>query len=238
MNVAQRASGRVEIAPGIVALPKGLLFVERSRALVAADAHLGYEDVIGGALPLWSAAASRTLLLDALHRTGARELIFLGDVVHGSRMSDGAARAIIAVLEDLRTRCTVTPIAGNHEGRSRGTAILGRTYDSVERDGWTLVHGDRPVASSRCIVGHLHPSLPLSGRESIPAFLASPRLIVVPALTPYSRGLNVLSAECTSALKHFIPSTAGVTVTASGDDKVYPFGLLSALRATLLPNSR
>jgi metallophosphoesterase superfamily enzyme len=115
--------------------------------------------------------------------------------------------------------------------------VLGETHESIERDGWLLLHGDRYVAAARCIIGHLHPSIALGGERSAPAFLASPEIIVVPALTPYSRGLNVLSGACAAALKAFVRSTASVCVVACGEDKVYPFGSLAGLR-TLLRSGR
>ena len=223
----------MEIAPGAIALPRGLLFLERSRALIAADAHFAYEDVIGGALPLWSTREILAKLIAAVEQSGAREVIFLGDVIHGSRMSAGAATQVSDSLETLRRRCTVTLVAGNHEGRTRGRTVLGDTRDALDRDGWRLVHGDEPSPAPRCIVGHLHPSIALGGRESVPAFLASSRLVVVPALTPYSRGLDVLSRECAAALKRLVPKTSDISVTAATDDKVYPFGSLAALRRTL-----
>jgi uncharacterized protein len=229
----QPAAEQVELAPGAFALTHGVLWLERSRALVAADAHLAYEEVIGGALPLWSTAESTHTLLLLARRMNAREIVLLGDVIHGSRMSAGAARVVGEALALLRERCTLTLIAGNHEGRTRGQAVLGETEEGIERDGWILVHGDTPVAVPRVIVGHLHPSLPLGGHAHAPAFVASRELIVVPALTPYSNGLNVLSRDCTQALHKFVRTTANCSVVASTADRVYPFGSLDALRGAL-----
>ena len=221
---------QVELAPGAVALTHGVLWLERTRTLVAADAHLAYEEVIGGALPLWSTEESMHALLALARHTDAREIVLLGDVIHGSRLSEGAANAVGAALTRLREQCELTLIAGNHEGRSRGARVLGTTHEAIERDGWTLVHGDRPVTAARAIVGHLHPSVALGGGAHAPAFVASPRLIVVPALTPYSSGLNVLSRECTQALERFIKSTEACNVVVSTAERVYPFGSLEQLR--------
>ncbi|HTX60483.1 MAG TPA: hypothetical protein VMH02_12515 [Verrucomicrobiae bacterium] len=233
---ARASSDRCELMPGIAALPPGLLWIEATRTLVAADAHLAYEEAIGGALPLWSTGDALALLAAAIDRTDAQELVLLGDVVHSSRMSDGAAGAVRSALAALRERCTVTPIAGNHEGRTRGALLLGETADAVERDGWLLLHGDDPIAAGaaqRRIVGHLHPSLPLARGESTPCFLHAATLVVVPALTPYSSGLNALSPDCTRALHAFIASTEEVEVVAVTADRVYPFGSLGGLRNAL-----
>jgi len=224
---------QVELAPGALALTHGLLWLEASRTLVAADAHLAYEDVIGGALPLWSTDESLHTLLALARHTDAREIVLLGDVIHGARMSEGAARAVGSALAVLRAQCELTLIAGNHEGKTRGAGILGTTYETIERDGWTLAHGDRFVAAPRVIVGHLHPSVALGGGAHAPAFIASPQLIVVPALTPYSSGLNVLSPEGTQALERFVRTTSGCDVVVSTPERVFLFGSLDELRKKL-----
>lgn len=230
---------RFEMLPGIVALTHGLLLLERTRTLVVADAHLAYEDAIGGALPLWSTAESLAVLSAAIARSGARELVMLGDIIHSSRLSEGAAQAVARTLDSLRECVELVLVAGNHEGRSRGRNVLGTTVEAVERDGWLLVHGDETATLSdrppRLIVGHLHPSIPLARGESVPAFLCSRNLIVVPALTPYSLGLNALGEDCTKALRGFGARTHDVSVVASTAERVYPFGRLSALRTALRP---
>ena len=230
--IPEPASERYEIAPNVFALPESLLHLASSRALVVADAHLGYEDVIGGALPLWSTQEATVKLLAAIDRTQAAEVIFLGDIIHGSRMSDGAARVVRASLAQLRERCAVTLVVGNHEGASRGEAILGEVEDAVERDGWVLVHGDEPVLVPRVIVGHIHPSLPLGGGSSVPAFLATRRTIVVPAFTPYSPGLSVLAKDCAEALRAF-GDDGDPVVVGSNENRVFPFGSREALRKAL-----
>jgi len=133
------AAERHELAKGAFALGPGLLWLQSSRAIVAADTHLAYEDVIGGALPTWSTPEIAGLLLRAARRWDAREVIVLGDVIHGSRMSEGAARAVIGALDALRAEVTLTLVAGNHEGRTRGFEVLGETVESTERDCMAIV---------------------------------------------------------------------------------------------------
>jgi metallophosphoesterase superfamily enzyme len=227
----QPAAAMVELVPGVSALPPGLLWLHDSRTIVAADVHLAYEDVIGAALPAWSIAEIVSTLLVAAQRMHAREIVLLGDVIHGARMSEGAARAVRDGLETLRGAARLTLVAGNHEGQTRGAAVLGDTAEFAERDGWLLLHGDKP-AVQRSIIGHLHPSLPLGGGTSAPAFLASRDLVVVPALTPYSGGLDVLSESCLRALQAFgIESRRELHVVVATGELLYPFGTLSRLRA-------
>lgn len=234
MNDAPRTHATHALAPGVRACAPGVLFLENSRTLVAADAHLAYEEVIGGALPVWSAGEIARRLLQAARRLDAREIVLLGDVIHASAMSDGAAHAVRSALDALRAYCTLTLLAGNHEGRSRGAAVLGPTLEATVRDGWLLVHGDgEPQPGRHTIVGHLHPSLHLTGGASVPAFLAGERLIVVPALTPYSSGLDVRSAQCRRALRVWGVAEGDAYVVAAADERVYAFGTLAALKRAL-----
>ncbi len=226
----QAAAPAVDLLPGASALAPGVLWLHASRAILAADVHLGYEDVIGGALPTWSTPEIIGTLLVAARRMQAREIVLLGDVIHGSRMSEGAARAVREGLDSLRAVAQLTLVAGNHEGRTRGAAVLGETVEFAERDGWLLLHGDKP-SLARSIIGHLHPSLALGGGTGAPAFLASNRIIVLPALTPYSGGLDVLSDACLQALRPFgIETRRDLHVVAAAGELLYPFGSLSELR--------
>jgi metallophosphoesterase superfamily enzyme len=228
------------LADGVVALPGGFALLLAARTLVCADAHLGYEDVMGGgaALPLWSTAEITAAIAAAAGRHGVHEIVFLGDAIHGAALSEGAAREIRAELESLRGLARVTVVAGNHEGRTRGVAVLGETVESCERDGWTLLHGDRPEpARARTMIGHLHPSLRVGEGVTVPAFLAAPSLIVVPALTPYSSGLDVLGAPCRDALAPWGIGRGALQVVAATADRVFPFGSLGALAGSRGPSS-
>ena len=220
------------LAAGVLALPGGFALLVAARTLVCADAHLGYEDVMGGgaALPLWSTAEISAAIALAAVRHAVREIVFLGDAIHGTRLSEGAARAIRVALESLRGLARVTIVAGNHEGRSRGVAVLGETVESCERDGWTLLHGDKPQpVATRTMIGHLHPSLRVGAGLTVPAFLAAASLVVLPALTPYSSGLDVLGGACRDAIAPWGIGRSAVQVVAATADRVFPFGSLSAL---------
>ena len=227
------AADRHPLAGGVVALPNGFALLEASRALLCADAHFGYEDVMGGALPLWSTAEIAATIAIAAQQHAAREIIFLGDLLHGTGMSEGAVRVVQRALLVLRDLARLTFIAGNHEGRTRGRSILGETVEGCERDGWHLIHGDKPASpGTATIIGHLHPSLHLGGSAAVPTFLASRSLVVVPALTPYSSGLDVLSDACLHALAPYGVRRPDLHVVAATAERVYPFGTLSRLRET------
>lgn len=234
------AARSIELLGGVLAIAPGLLYVGATKTLVAADVHFGYEDVIGGALPVWSTAELVSTLLLAVRALQAGEIVLLGDAIHGSVMSEGAAREVRGALDALRDRAALTVVAGNHEGRSRGTAILGETVEEAQRGGWLMLHGDRapgPARLSQCrgaIIGHLHPSLPLGGGANAPAFVYGERLVVAPALTPYSEGLNVFGEDCLRALAPFnVGARSQLHVVAAAGEMLYPFGNLAALQKAI-----
>jgi metallophosphoesterase superfamily enzyme len=234
MRTPAPASGSHPLARGVEAFAPGLAWLPESRTLIAADAHLAYEDVVGGALPLWSTAEIVATLAIVARSVAAREIVFLGDIVHGSNMSEGAMRTVREGLDLLRETAAVTLVAGNHEGRSRAFNVLGTTVDDCERDGWLLVHGDRPAAlGRRAIIGHLHPSLHMGGGANVPAFVASEMLVVVPALTPYSPGLDLLSTDFARAIGLWAVRRSDAHVVAATLDRVFPFGSLATLGETL-----
>ncbi|TAM61783.1 hypothetical protein EPN52_02145 [bacterium] len=229
------STGQMTLLDGVVGVAPGLLLLERTRSLVAADLHLGYEEVVGGALPLWSTAEQLETLARLTRALEVRELILLGDVLHGTRMSAQAARRIRMGLSRIASEgCAIVLVAGNHEGRSRGVPVLGETVESVHRDGWHLLHGDRPLArAGRAVIGHLHPSLHLGGLVSAPVFLYSERLVVLPALTPYSPGLSVLGDSCAHALRAWVDHPAALRVAAVTEGRITAFHTLGALRVAL-----
>ncbi len=234
MKAASPPVESCEVASGVVAAAPGLAWLPATRTLVAADAHLAYEDVVGGALPLWSTAEIVATLALAAARFDAREIVFLGDIVHSARMSAGAMGVVREGLAHLRSRAEVTLVAGNHEGRSRAFRVLGPTVDACERGGWLLVHGDRPPELGRkALIGHLHPSLHLAAGTSAPAFVAGDALVVLPALTPYSPGLDVLSDDFARAIGLWNARPRDVHVVAIASERLYPFGSLATLRDTL-----
>ena len=234
MRAPARAIERYPLADGVVGLWPGVAWLPGSAALIVADAHLAYEDVIGGALPLWSTDEILATLTLLRRRTDAREILFLGDIVHGAQMSEGAARTVRAALDALRAECTVTLVAGNHEGRTRAFALLGETAERLERDGWLLVHGDgTPQFGTRTIIGHLHPSVRLGGGTYAPAFVGSETLVVVPALTPYSSGLDCCSDDFIAVLGAWNVRPKDAHVAAVGGELMHPFGALAGLRALL-----
>ncbi|GAC1303599.1 MAG: hypothetical protein NVSMB21_02960 [Vulcanimicrobiaceae bacterium] len=73
----------------------------------------------------------------------------------------------------------------------------------------------------------------MGGGATAPAFVASERLVCVPALTPYSSGLDVLCDDFARAIGGWAVTRRDAHVVAIGGDRVFPFGSLATLRTTL-----
>lgn len=185
------SSPRHEILPDLWLDARRALWLARTRVLVVADVHWGYAAVHraeGNLLPLWGddeiAARLRALLADY----EPAEMLWLGDSLHAL-----AGRA--AAEEFLRATATpVTILSGNHDVRwSRATAT------TLSRERFVFHHGDRPLplqptpaTNALEIIGHHHPALLWSDgagtRLKLPALVASPTRLILPAFSPWAAG--------------------------------------------------
>jgi metallophosphoesterase superfamily enzyme len=191
-----------EIAPGVWLDGRLALWLATPRLLVVADLHWGYaasHQACGNLLPLWGDAelASRLRGLIADYRPA--EMLWLGDSLHTLAGREPAENFL---------RETDTPIAvlsGNHDRRwipgadplrrgapGRGSAQLPTT---LVRGGYFFHHGHlAPELPADCveIVGHHHPALGwydgAGGRLKLPALVASPRRLILPAFSPWAAG--------------------------------------------------
>ena len=181
-------SPRHEILPSVWLDARRALWLSTPRLLVVADLHWGYAAVHragGNLLPLWGDDEIAGRLLSLLSDYQPAELLWLGDSLHAL-----AGRA--AAEEFLRRTATpVTILAGNHDVQwSRATGAV------LARDGFLFHHGDRtlppPPAGTLEIVGHHHPALLWADgagtRLKLPALVASPSRLILPAFSPWAAG--------------------------------------------------
>jgi metallophosphoesterase superfamily enzyme len=98
-------------------------------------------------------------------------------------------------------RCEVILVRGNHDrGFGRDFGGLGvEVVDSWEGDGYVAAHGDTREfhwpEGAIAVLGHWHPAASLKdaagARLRYPAFLVWPEAIVLPAFSPFSKGLDI-----------------------------------------------
>lgn len=177
-----------EVRPGIWLDARRAVFLETERLLVFADLHWGYaasHRARGNLLPCWGDDEIERSLEELLRDYRPVEMIWLGDVVHAA---EGAARAE-RFLQG--SPVPVTSIAGNHDRRWRGAGPR-----SLARNRYFFHHGDSsPALPDDCIefVGHHHPAVSwydgAGARVKLPALIASPRRLVLPAFSPWAGGV-------------------------------------------------
>lgn len=195
-----------EIRPGLFLLPGRAAFLERSRALLVADAHLGFTHVLrrrGALIPAFDLGLPDQLS-QAVKRTEARRVIFLGDVVEAPRPSQEEKRHVDEVIEALGVPATV--VLGNHDrGFLRDFPHLD-AIPSLELDGFGLHHGDKPPPDGPgpFVLGHFHPAIRITDGAGVshlvPAAVSGQRGVCLPASSPFSRGLAVTPRTAPKAL--------------------------------------
>lgn len=190
-------SARVEILPGLWLDSRLALWIPAEGLLVVADLHWGYalsHRARGNLLPVWGDDEIEARLRALLNDYAPATMLWLGDIVHAA---EGSARCERFVREST---VPITLLAGNHDRRWRAT-----TLPSLVRGPYFFHHGDAalPVpAGALEIVGHHHPAVSWDDHAGthvkLPALIASPRRLILPAFSPWAAGTpwnNALTAE-------------------------------------------
>jgi putative SbcD/Mre11-related phosphoesterase len=203
--------------------PEGAVVHPRLKTAVIADVHLGYEWARGGrgeVVPAHSRAETIAKLSALSERWRFVRLVVAGDLVESPRSCPRTARDLAALRRWLDGQAVeLLALRGNHDPEG------GR--ESCEIDGWTIIHGDRPVAAPRRIVGHNHPAFRKLGLAA-PCFLVSPSLIVLPAFSNNAAGIDVTS--------QFLPdelSDPSLRCIVGHSGELFDFGPRATLQARL-----
>jgi len=195
---------RLEVAKGVEVTRDFALFLREERALVISDLHLGFEGALaeqGVSIPRFQRRVILERLGKMLDRVKAEQVIVAGDFKHEfSRNLTDEWIEVKQVLRFLRERVTPVLVRGNHDNYL--ATILGDLnlplHDRADVAGHTIVHGHEEVSTLHPIVmGHEHPAVKLKDElgavVSVPAFLVTDALIVLPAFSPLALGVDVSS---------------------------------------------
>lgn len=183
-------------------LPERAAFWEGAATLLVADAHFGKAAAFRAAgvpVPGGTTADALARLDGAVERTGARRVVFLGDLFHARQ---GQVEATLEALRAWRWRRPETGVLlvrGNHDRHTGdpppelGIACV----DPPRVEGpFELEHHPRsPVAGGYVLAGHLHPAVRLQGRgrqrERLPCFLFGSQGGVLPAFGAFTGAAEV-----------------------------------------------
>lgn len=181
-------------------LPERALFWPRTGTLLVADAHLGKDTTFRAAgIPIPDATAETLATLSqALRRTSAERLIFLGDLVHARKGLDAVTVDAVATWRAQHQQCSMLLVTGNHDARSGALPAVWQIEDAGEQLPETpFVFQHHPAASpyGYALAGHLHPAVRLVGlgkqKERLACFWLRETYGVLPAFGTFTGAFTV-----------------------------------------------
>lgn len=201
---AHAASGRpvgLAITLGaspVVLHPERALELPAAGALVIADLHLGKALTLrahGIPVPPGGTRDDLARLDRVLTRSGARQLVVLGDLVHSRHAWDPRALAPILAWRARWPALSITLVRGNHD-RHAGDPPAALAIDVVDppaRLGHWALHHEPPEQHRDCtaaLYGHLHPTVRIDGRGRqrvrLPCFVQRDADLILPAFSAFT----------------------------------------------------
>ncbi len=191
----------------VTLIPERAIYWPRVQALIVADLHWGKAATFraaGVALPPGTTTDDLARLSGALRRTGARQLILLGDLFHArpGREADHTLGAI-AAWHARHPALDILLVRGNHDRRAGDPpAELGiEVVDAPHRSGpFVLRHEPAEDPEAYALAGHLHPACIVTGagrqHARLPCFLLGLRGAVLPAFGSFT-GTSVVEPRAT-----------------------------------------
>lgn len=194
----------VEIEIGaarLALLPQRAAYLPDGQCLLVADAHFGKAASfrrLGVPVPRGTTAHNLQALSEAVAASGARRVVFLGDLLHSAQ---GRASAMLQALAQWRREHAALDlllVRGNHDRRAGdppaelGVQVL---EQPLRLNGLLLCHEPRDDAEAYVLAGHVHPGVVLGGRAHqrlrLPCFHFGLRVGLLPAFGDFT-GLHVL----------------------------------------------
>jgi DNA ligase-associated metallophosphoesterase len=195
-------------------LPERAIWVAERRLLLLADLHLGKAEIFqahGIPLPSDGDAATLNALLDLAGRWRPKQVLVLGDLIHGRLGLTPELRQKLAALPEL-LGAPLRLVGGNHE---RGSWIENlRAEPSLAVGALWLSHEPEPRDGQLNLCGHRHPVALLGHggeRLRLPCFA-------------YDEGRQQLSLPSFGALTGGHPCAAHERVWLVAEGTVVPWG--------------
>lgn len=188
---------RIEVkGEELVLLPERALLWTRAATLLVADAHIGKAAAfraLGVPVPRGTTGGALARLDALLDRTGARRIVFLGDLLHAR---EGRAPETVQALAEWRARHATTGmilVRGNHDRRAGDPPpeiAIGCLDAPLIEPPFAFVHHPRAVPDHYALAGHLHPAAVMAGparqRERLACFWLGADVGVLPAFGDFT----------------------------------------------------
>jgi len=187
----------------LVLLAERAVFWPAKKALFVADFHLGKAASFRRAgIPLPSGTTSDNVarLGSAIDRTGAKEVVFLGDFLHSESGCTPATLSRFGAWRESRGAVSLTLVRGNHDRKAGDPpdSWKVRCIEAGERRGAFVLNHEPGAArgGGYALAGHIHPAVRLSaaGEKSVrlPCFWFGARCGVLPAFGAFTGSAEVL----------------------------------------------
>jgi DNA ligase-associated metallophosphoesterase len=194
----------VEIGGALLRLqPERAAWWPARHTLLVADAHIGKAVAfrrLGVPVPQGTTSATLARLDALLARTGARRVVFLGDLLHAAHGRAATTLDAVARWRERHPALELLLVRGNHDRRAGDPpADWGvQVADEPYRLGpLALCHHPAPVAGAYALAGHQHPCMVLGGRAHerlrLPCFHFGAALGVLPAFGAFT-GMQAVRA--------------------------------------------
>ena len=188
----------------LLLLPEKAAYWPDKKALLVADAHFGKAAAyraLGQPVPQGTTAANLHKLDQLLAAHDCRQIIFLGDFLHGPG-SGAATRRAIAAWRARHTDLACLLVRGNHDARAGDPdpALDIQVVDEPYLMGpFALCHTPSPHPTQHVIAGHVHPAFRLFGRArqslTLPCFSSRPGMTLLPAFGGFTGGYVIDCSE-------------------------------------------
>lgn len=182
-------------------LPERAVFLPEHGTLLVADVHIGKAHAFrrqGVPVPGGTTEAMLARLSRAVARSGARRVVFVGDLLHSVQARAAATLQRFADWRNAHAGIRLSLVRGNHDDHA-GDPPPGWGMDC--QDGplllgpLALVHHPSPLPGRYVLAGHLHPAAIVTGRGPgrlrLPCFHFGPSVGVLPAFGDFT-GMHVL----------------------------------------------
>lgn len=196
--LVQTATGSVRLH----LLPQRAVYLPEHDTLLVADAHIGKGQSfrrLGMPVPGGTTAETLSRLSSAVADTGARQVVFLGDLLHSVQGRSDATWAAVAAWRARHADLRLTLVRGNHDGRAGDPPPEWRVHcvdGPLALAGLQLAHHPVPVAEGYVLAGHSHPAAVIAGRGHerlrLACFHFGPQVGVLPAFGAFT-GMHVMA---------------------------------------------
>jgi DNA ligase-associated metallophosphoesterase len=182
-------------------LPEKALYWPEQQALLIADVHFGKAAAyrsLGQPVPQGTTARNIEVIDRLLTKLPCRQLIFLGDFLHGP---GSHAAGTLDALAEWRARhidLPVTLIRGNHDKRAGDPPVslnIRVVSEPLLLGPFALQHEPDPHPERHVLAGHVHPVYRLNGRGRqrlrLACFKLGERLSLLPAFGAFTGGYSI-----------------------------------------------